>query len=95
MKLSPASLLAYASLARLTYAQARKCYFPNSEVSIEDRPCDPDADESVCCGPPSDTGGACLSNKLCYSPKTGRTSRGSCTDADWSSPACLNFCTGE
>ncbi|CAP60116.1 uncharacterized protein PODANS_1_4320 [Podospora anserina S mat+] len=69
-----------------------KCYYPGGGESLDDAPCDPDAEVSVCCGRFS-SGGGCLSNKLCMGID-GRMSRGSCTDKNWLSPECPNFCTG-
>jgi hypothetical protein len=77
-----------------TCLAASKCYYPNGDESA-DYPCDPDAEESVCCADAS-VGFACLSNKLCLSPG-GRTARGSCTDKTWKSPECkeMLLCTSE
>ncbi|KAK4181260.1 hypothetical protein QBC36DRAFT_227644 [Triangularia setosa] len=68
-----------------------KCYYPGGGEALDDVPCDPDAEVSVCCGR-STSGGGCLSNKLCMGTD-GRMSRGSCTDNTWMSPECPNFCT--
>ncbi|KAK0748055.1 hypothetical protein B0T21DRAFT_379975 [Apiosordaria backusii] len=81
-------LLCYISSCRA----ANKCYYPGGGESLDDVPCDPDAEVNVCCGR-STSGGGCLSNKLCMGTD-GRMSRGSCTDKDWLSPECPNFCTG-
>jgi hypothetical protein len=71
-----------------TFAQ-KKCYYPELEAT-GDHPCDPDAEESVCCG----TGGGsmCLTNKACVRPGHDMA-RGSCTDKTWGSEACPLFCT--
>ncbi|KPM36212.1 hypothetical protein AK830_g10347 [Neonectria ditissima] len=69
---------------------ASQCYYPNGAKS-NDFPCDPDADESVCCG--GGLGSVCLSNKLCQGAN-GNTVRGSCTDQNWSSLECPMFCLG-
>lgn len=69
---------------------ASKCYYPNG-VEANDFPCDPDADESVCCS--GGLGTVCLSNKLCIGAD-GNTLRGSCTDKSWASPECAMFCLG-
>ncbi|KAK0670761.1 hypothetical protein QBC41DRAFT_363816 [Cercophora samala] len=68
-----------------------RCYYHGGGESLNDAPCDPDAEVSVCCGR-SSSGGGCLSNRLCMGVD-GRMSRGSCTDKNWSSPECPNFCT--
>ncbi|KAM5343480.1 hypothetical protein ACJ41O_012017 [Fusarium nematophilum] len=69
---------------------ASKCYYPNG-VEAEDFPCDPGADESVCCG--GGLGSVCLSNKLCLGAD-GNTVRGSCTDKNWASAECAMYCLG-
>ncbi|RGP65475.1 hypothetical protein FSPOR_7272 [Fusarium sporotrichioides] len=69
---------------------ASKCYYPNG-IEANDFPCDPDAEESVCCS--GGLGTVCLSNKLCIGAD-GNTLRGSCTDKNWASPECAMFCLG-
>jgi hypothetical protein len=54
-------------------------------------PCDPDAEDSVCCG--SGLGSACLSNRLCQGGN-GNLIRGTCTDKSWDSPECSKTCIG-
>ncbi|KAK4196888.1 hypothetical protein QBC40DRAFT_3836 [Triangularia verruculosa] len=68
-----------------------KCFYPGGGESLDDVPCDADAEVSVCCGS-SASGGACLSNKLCMGTD-GKMSRGSCTDKTFLSPECPNFCS--
>ncbi|KAK4151131.1 transcription initiation factor IID, 18kD subunit-domain-containing protein [Chaetomidium leptoderma] len=72
---------------------AKKCYYPNGEEAF-DFPCDPDAEDSVCCADVQTVGQACLSNKLCVSSQN-RIARGSCTDKTWRSPECAPYCMGE
>lgn len=74
----------------LAATPASQCYYPNGEKS-DDSPCDPDADESVCCG--GSFGSVCLSNKLCLG-SNGNNIRGSCTDKNWEAPECAMFCLG-
>ncbi|KAL6697227.1 hypothetical protein J3F84DRAFT_368357 [Trichoderma pleuroticola] len=69
-------------------AALKQCYYPNGSPS-SDFPCDPNAKQSACCG--GGLGAACLSNKLCQS-NDGNIIRGSCSDKNWSSPECANFC---
>ncbi|RGP63541.1 hypothetical protein FLONG3_9847 [Fusarium longipes] len=71
-----------------TCLAASKCYYPNG-IEANDFPCDPDAEESVCCS--GGLGTMCLSNKLCIGAD-GNTLRGSCTDKNWASPECAMFC---
>ncbi|KAH7176186.1 hypothetical protein EDB81DRAFT_706464 [Dactylonectria macrodidyma] len=73
-----------------TSLAASKCYYPNGDEA-SDFPCDPDADESVCCG--GGLGSVCLSNKLCLG-SNGNTVRGSCTEEDWASSECAMYCLG-
>ncbi|KAH7017201.1 hypothetical protein EDB80DRAFT_278810 [Ilyonectria destructans] len=67
-----------------------QCYYPNGDEAA-DFPCDPKADESVCCG--GGLGSVCLSNKLCLGAN-GNTVRGSYTDKNWASSECAMFCLG-
>ncbi|QYT04762.1 hypothetical protein H0G86_011663 [Trichoderma simmonsii] len=69
-------------------AALKQCYYPNGSPS-SDFPCDPNAKQSACCG--GGLGAACLSNKLCQS-NDGNIIRGSCSDKNWNSPECANFC---
>lgn len=92
-------LLAF-SLLRLALG-GKNCYFPNSDPSGGDVPCDPSASDSVCCG----RGWTCLSNGACefnldsIDPQIGNSIgelwRGSCTDSSWKSAQCPQFCYGE
>ena len=83
------------ALAALQTCSA-KCYYPDG-TQAADFPCDPDAENSMCCGdgrPVKDfVGFACLSNKMCQS-SSGRIIRGSCTDPTWKSPECVGYCLG-
>ncbi|KAH7121730.1 hypothetical protein B0J13DRAFT_512381 [Dactylonectria estremocensis] len=73
-----------------TTLAASQCYYPNGDKA-SDFPCDPDADESVCCG--GGLGSVCMSNKLCLG-SNGNTVRGSCTEKDWASSECAMYCLG-
>lgn len=66
----------------------RDCFFPNGDLRIE-RPCFPEAAVSPCCA----VDWTCLANGLCFYPPSGRLSRGTCTDPDWNSPDCPQYCT--
>ena len=72
------------------------CYFPNGDVSPADVACESDATESFCCFNDQ----ACLSNKLCLvnvnetDPQNYIYARGTCTDQNWQSDACPQFCLG-
>ncbi|KAK3304886.1 uncharacterized protein B0T15DRAFT_400636 [Chaetomium strumarium] len=68
-----------------------KCYYPNGVQSDSDFPCDPNAEQSPCCG--GSFGSVCLTNKLCRGPD-GNLIRGSCTAQDWSAPECAHYCLG-
>ena len=79
------SLLSFSSIC---WAQSQ-CYFPNGRQAADNSPCDPDAKESACCG--GSRGTVCLTNKLCRGPD-GNIIRGSCTDKNWDSPECAQYC---
>ncbi|KAI9669568.1 MAG: hypothetical protein M1817_004611 [Caeruleum heppii] len=69
------------------------CFFPNGSRSVLDVPCNPGQQDSVCCYSQE----ACLSNKLCKVAPTPlfpavRYNRGTCTDQNWRSAECPNFC---
>ncbi|CAH0057763.1 unnamed protein product [Clonostachys solani] len=70
---------------------ASTCYFPNGNVAADNFPCDPDAEESACCG--GGLGSVCRSNRLCQN-SNGNLVRGTCTDKNWESPECLKYCIG-
>ncbi|KAK0718975.1 hypothetical protein B0T21DRAFT_414993 [Apiosordaria backusii] len=88
MKISTA--IACMGLVQLSWA-AKKCYYQDGREATSDAPCDPDAENSMCCFRGSPHGRACLANKMCQSPD-GKTIRGSCTDRDWKSPECADLC---
>ncbi|KAK4069540.1 uncharacterized protein Triagg1_6964 [Trichoderma aggressivum f. europaeum] len=69
-------------------AAIKQCYYPDGNPS-GDSPCDANAEQSACCG--GGLGAACLSNKLCQS-NDGHIIRGSCSDKNWSSPECADYC---
>ncbi|KAK4133910.1 hypothetical protein BT67DRAFT_381674 [Trichocladium antarcticum] len=68
---------------------AQSCYFPNGSPSPGTAPCDPDAENSMCCD--KSQGAFCLSNKLCRGPD-GNLIRGACTDRNWAAPECAYYC---
>ncbi|KAI1654903.1 hypothetical protein F4813DRAFT_368843 [Daldinia decipiens] len=77
---------AYTTLAVLNH-----CYYPNRKEAEDDSPCNPDSDSSACCG--GSIGTVCLSNGLCQGPN-GAVIRGSCSDMNWDSGNCANYCLG-
>ncbi|KAJ4156958.1 hypothetical protein NW754_008600 [Fusarium falciforme] len=82
-------ILAIALSATLVHAQ---CYYPDGQEAPRDVPCKPDAEASACCA----EGYICVSTGMCQFVEyagTGRFARGSCTNQDWSSSECPNFCT--
>ncbi|KAK0671468.1 hypothetical protein QBC41DRAFT_270533 [Cercophora samala] len=82
--------IACMGLVQLSWA-AKKCYYPNGLEATTDTPCDPDAEDSMCCFKGGSYGRACLSNKMCQAPD-GKIIRGTCTDRNWNSPECASFC---
>jgi hypothetical protein len=70
------------------------CYFPDGSLSPTDVSCDATASDSFCCFNQQ----ACLSNKLClvdvHPGGINEYARGTCTDQNWESSACPNFCLG-
>ncbi|KAL2192630.1 hypothetical protein P885DRAFT_72830 [Corynascus similis CBS 632.67] len=75
-------------LSNLASALSR-CYYPNSKEAVGDFPCDPDAENSPCCG--GGPGAMCLSNRSCKGPGQNMV-RGSCTDQTWGSLDCPLYC---
>lgn len=88
------ALCIFWSLFLSTFATAI-CYYPNQKIA-DDVPCSDSGEHISCCG----KGYACLSNKVCRmshqdangAPLPYTYGRGSCTDQDWRSQACPNFC---
>ncbi|KAK4142670.1 uncharacterized protein C8A04DRAFT_13046 [Dichotomopilus funicola] len=76
-------------LPQLCAAAGSTCYYPNGRIAAPDAPCNPDAENSPCCGAGSGT--VCLTNGLCLSAGGG-TIRGSCTDKAWTAGECPNYC---
>ncbi|RMJ06706.1 hypothetical protein CDV36_013694 [Fusarium kuroshium] len=73
-----------------TLAHAQ-CYYPDGKDATTDKPCQPDAEVSACCA----DGYVCMSTGMCQFVDlegTGRFARGSCTNQDWSSSSCPNYC---
>lgn len=67
----------------------KACYYPDGNQQTADTPCDASAADSHCCGSKD----ICLSNGLCFQVGGVQSvTRGSCTDATWSSPACSRLC---
>jgi hypothetical protein len=91
-------------LAAISFSQAASgqfCYFPGANAQAFDhRPCDAYAVTSLCCP----MGWTCFSNKLCVvtdasavnqTTAVGTAIRGTCTDPQWNSTVCGNFCLSE
>ncbi|KAI9730704.1 MAG: hypothetical protein M1834_005673 [Cirrosporium novae-zelandiae] len=67
------------------------CYFPDGTESSTDVACDSGVTDSFCCY----KGQACLSTKICLTNPDDAVpvyARGTCTDQNWESSACPNFC---
>ncbi|ROT35115.1 hypothetical protein SODALDRAFT_329289 [Sodiomyces alkalinus F11] len=77
------------TLLCLLHLCSARCYYPNGLRANGDFPCDPDDDDSPCCN--GGAGWSCMSNKLCKGPD-GNIIRGSCTDQNWESPSCPQYC---
>ncbi|KAI5466744.1 hypothetical protein BGZ63DRAFT_398379 [Mariannaea sp. PMI_226] len=77
------------SYLQFSSADRRKCYYPNGDEAVNDRPCNPNLDQSACCG--SSSGSACSTNLLCIDGNGGFI-RGSCTDKTWGSEFCPSYC---
>jgi hypothetical protein len=64
------------------------CYFLDGSVASDNTPCTTGDSDTFCCADSYN----CLSNGLCQSQYSGAYAIGSCTDKDWSSPSCPQFC---
>lgn len=71
----------------LAYTHAQSCYYPNGNLASSDTACTDGNGDSFCCS----SSYYCLSNRLCQW-QDGRFYRGSCTDDNWTSPDCPQFC---
>ena len=78
-------------LGKVSTISAQKCYFPDGSVSSHDTPCRaPSSGQASSCCAYSDV---CLDNNLCLAQGGGEAfSRGSCTDREWQSGDCPQFC---
>ena len=65
------------------------CYLPNGDLMKVDSPCFSNADVSSCCG----QDWTCLANGLCYHSDLKVLARGTCTDPNWDSSDCPQYCT--
>lgn len=74
----------------------RPCYFPDGSLASEDKACSSSQTQSFCCG----SGWTCLDNHICqwtqeYTDDSHYGfARGSCTDIEWKSDQCPQFCKG-
>ncbi|KAF5005326.1 hypothetical protein FDECE_8222 [Fusarium decemcellulare] len=88
----PSTFLAI--LASVSLVDAQTCFYPGGKEAVDDIPCRTDTDASACCA----AGYMCISNGLCQSTgeaNTGNFARGSCTQQDWDSTDCPNYCIEE
>ena len=67
---------------------AQSCYYPNGNPATGDIPCSQN-DGGSCCP----QGWTCLDSGLCYLENQNYLGRYTCTDKNWSSPGCPNYCT--
>ncbi|KAF2216998.1 hypothetical protein CERZMDRAFT_80986 [Cercospora zeae-maydis SCOH1-5] len=67
---------------------AQNCYFPDGSLS-KHKSCSAMGTASSCCA----SNAFCLDNGLCF--EEGVVTRGSCTDKDWKSGACPDYCKAE
>ena len=94
--LLPGLLLLFTGLSHCE-SQA-KCYDVDGRVVEGDAPCNPDAENSPCCG----LYWTCLDTGVCTQESTKQIlrheetllARGTCTDRSWASAQCPNFCLG-
>lgn len=85
-------LLLSPTLLVLTAAELT-CYYPDTIVATDHIPCNATAsdtldDDFACC--PGNGNDYCLANVLCW--YDGVLNRGSCTDKNWASPSCAQWC---
>lgn len=66
---------------------AQTCYYPDGTES-GDVSCGSSGLQASCCGKTQ----VCMDNGLCFG--NGIMSRGSCTDKNWESESCSQFCSG-
>jgi LPXTG-motif cell wall-anchored protein len=74
-----------------TRAEVPQCYYPNGKLAPFDYACNLTAEASFCCA----IGYNCLDNKICTladGEGLQKWNRGSCTDKNWDSPECPQFC---
>ena len=91
--LSPSILPPFILLSSImNYAAAQTCFYPNGDVDTSGTPCNKAAEFSHCCGPLD----LCLDNGYCFTSGLGdwgnRLARISCTDPQWQSAACPQYC---
>ena len=74
------------------YCASQDCYWPNSSFSGSMVPCFNGTKPSACCGYQQDGSLAyCMTNNLCLGDNS--VYRGSCTDREWKSSSCPQYCT--
>ncbi|KAB8200543.1 hypothetical protein BDV34DRAFT_204596 [Aspergillus parasiticus] len=89
MNLPPPLYLLFFLLIQSVYS-VQTCYWPDGTPATEDVPCS-DEKYAPCCR----SGNLCLSNNLCLNVAIQPyvLSRGACTDPNWDSDNCPQFCT--
>ncbi|KAB8265536.1 hypothetical protein BDV32DRAFT_144828 [Aspergillus pseudonomiae] len=89
MNRPPLLYLLFLLLVRSVYS-TETCYWPDGTPATEDVPCS-DEKYAPCCR----SGNLCLSNNLCLNVAIQPyvLSRGACTDPNWNSDNCPQFCT--
>lgn len=80
-----ARALALSTLLIIPSTAAQTCYYPDGSESNHVA-CRSSGSEASCC----DASQVCMDNGLCFGD--GIMSRGSCTDKDWNSQECSQFC---
>ncbi len=83
----PRTIYPYLFFCFIALADAQTCYYPNGDAST-DTPCNSTTQFSACC----DAADFCLANHLCFSSTNLLLWRGSCTDPNWNSPECPQYC---
>ncbi|BAE61593.1 hypothetical protein AFCA_007795 [Aspergillus flavus] len=89
MNLPPPLYLLFFLLIQSVYS-VQTCYWPDGTPATEDVPCS-DEKYASCCR----SGNLCLSNNLCLNVAIQPyvLSRGACTDPNWDSDNCPQYCT--
>lgn len=84
--LTTTTVFALVAIVFISSTAAQTCYYP-SGLESGHVACSSPGSEASCCGASQ----VCMSNGLCFGD--GIMSRGSCTDKDWDSEECSQFCS--